>query len=72
MFGGSGSHNEMVHNRGSPLDYDNYARLLEDDSWKYENILKYFKRAENYVGTLINQTQESQSFSYIYGIMLAK
>ncbi|CAL8130330.1 unnamed protein product [Orchesella dallaii] len=52
MFGGSSSHNEMVYNRGSPKDYDNYARILNDPSWKYENVVKYFKKVETFIGAL--------------------
>lgn len=50
MLGGSGSHNGMVHSRGSPKDYDNWAHLLNDDSFKYENLVKYFKKMESFVG----------------------
>ncbi len=50
MLGGSGSHNDMVHSRGSPRDYDNWADLLNDDSFNYTNVLKYFKRMETFVG----------------------
>lgn len=50
MLGGSASHNDMVHNRGSPRDYDNWATLLNDESFNYSNVLKYFKRMETFVG----------------------
>lgn len=50
MLGGSGSHNDMVHSRGSPKDYDNWATLLNDTSFNYSNVLKYFKRMETFVG----------------------
>ncbi|KAG4079688.1 hypothetical protein HA402_009074 [Bradysia odoriphaga] len=50
MLGGSGSHNDMVHSRGSPRDFDNWATLLNDDSFNYTNVLKYFKRMETFVG----------------------
>ncbi|KAJ6635171.1 4-pyridoxate dehydrogenase [Pseudolycoriella hygida] len=50
MLGGSGSHNDMIHSRGSPHDYDNWASLLKDDSFKYSNVLKYFKRMETFIG----------------------
>lgn len=50
MLGGSASHNDMVHSRGSPKDYDNWATLLNDTSFNYSNVLKYFKRMETFVG----------------------
>lgn len=50
MLGGSSAHNEMMHNRGSPKDYDNWAALLNDDSFNYTNVLKYFKKMETFIG----------------------
>ncbi|CAL8130308.1 unnamed protein product [Orchesella dallaii] len=52
MLGGSGSHNDMAHTRGSPFDYNNYAHLLNDTSWTYSNVLKYFKLNEDFIGQL--------------------
>ena len=51
MLGGSGSHNDLVHNRGSPKDYDKVARLLNDSSWEYENVVEFFKKTETWQGT---------------------
>lgn len=50
MLGGSGSHNDVIHSRGSPKDYDNWATILNDDSFSYDNVLKYFKKMETFVG----------------------
>lgn len=49
MLGGSGSHNEMVHSRGSPKDFDNWAEIVDDESWTYANLLQYFKMSETFV-----------------------
>ncbi|ODM87920.1 Oxygen-dependent choline dehydrogenase, partial [Orchesella cincta] len=56
--GGSGSHNDMVHNRGSPKDYDNYAEVANDSSWRYENVLEHFKKYENFIGELFTGEHE--------------
>ena len=32
------------------LDMDNWANYTQDDSWSYKNMLKYFKKSENYSG----------------------
>jgi choline dehydrogenase len=40
----------MVYNRGNPNDYDAWARITKDDSWKYENLLRFFKKSEAYHG----------------------
>ncbi|ODM95746.1 Oxygen-dependent choline dehydrogenase [Orchesella cincta] len=58
MLGGSGSHNDMIHNRGNPKDFDNYARILNDSSWTYENVLKHFIKNENFIGTLFTGDYE--------------
>ncbi|CAL8124704.1 unnamed protein product [Orchesella dallaii] len=50
VMGGSSSINTMVVNRGSPHDFDNWARLTGDLSWSYSNLLQYFKKWENYAG----------------------
>ena len=31
-------------------DYDAWANLTKDDSWKYKNVLQIFKQLENYTG----------------------
>lgn len=50
MLGGSSSHNSLNHNRGSPKDYDNWSTILNDDSFNYTNVVKYFKRMETFIG----------------------
>lgn len=40
----------MFFNRGSPQDYDNWAALTGDSSWKYSNLLRLFKKLETYDG----------------------
>lgn len=40
--------NGMALNRGSPYDYDNWARISGDQSWNYASMMKYFKKVENY------------------------
>lgn len=65
MLGGSGSHNDMVHSRGSPRDYDNWANLLNDDSFNYANIVKYFKKMENFVGQRFGAGDDDGTFRII-------
>lgn len=61
VLGGSGSHNNLHWERGSPYDYQRWANLTGDDSWLYENVLPYFKRIENYKGQFSNATGEGLS-----------
>lgn len=59
MYGGSGSHNDNAYNRGSPYDYDNFANITGDASWRYENVLQHFQNFENFSGMLINENERN-------------
>lgn len=46
MLGGSASLNDFYFIRGCPDDFDGWAAITGDDSWKYENFIEYFKKSE--------------------------
>ncbi|ODN02511.1 Oxygen-dependent choline dehydrogenase [Orchesella cincta] len=50
MLGGTSSISNSLFNRASPHDFNNWAKMTGDDSWKYDNLLPYFRKSENYVG----------------------
>ena len=47
-LGGSSSINGMIYMRGQARDYDQWAQLTGDMSWRWENTLPYFKLLEIY------------------------
>lgn len=46
MLGGTSSLNYMVYSRGHPTDYENWADITKDPTWKWENVLPYFMKSE--------------------------
>jgi choline dehydrogenase len=49
-LGGCSVINGMIHMRGQSRDYDGWADLLGEPSWRYEHVLKLFKRHEDHWG----------------------
>ncbi|MBD3728185.1 MAG: GMC family oxidoreductase N-terminal domain-containing protein [Sphingomonadales bacterium] len=47
VLGGSSSINGMVHFRGHPLDFDDWAQM-GCTGWDYASILPYFRKSEDY------------------------
>ena len=47
VIGGSGSINAMVHVRGQPQDFDDWA-ALGNPGWGWDDVLPYFKKAEDH------------------------
>jgi choline dehydrogenase len=50
VLGGSSSINGMIYMRGQAGDYDRWADLTGDDSWRWEAVLPLFKKSEDYHG----------------------
>lgn len=65
MLGGSGSHNGNFYNRGSPHDYNNFAKITGDDTWSWGNVLKHFKNFERFVGKLIKENERAGIYQNI-------
>ncbi|ODM99988.1 Glucose dehydrogenase [FAD, quinone] [Orchesella cincta] len=49
-LGGTGNLNYLMHLRGNPLDFDNWATITGDPTWGYDGVLPYFIRSEHFVG----------------------
>ncbi|MEX9357486.1 GMC family oxidoreductase, partial [Proteus mirabilis] len=46
VLGGSSSVNGMIYIRGQKQDYDNWAQVYGCDGWSYQDVLPWFKKAE--------------------------
>ena len=49
VLGGSSSINGLIYIRGQPEDFDHWAQL-GNRGWSWDDVLPYFKRAENWEG----------------------
>ena len=47
-LGGCSSINGMIYMRGQSRDYDQWAQITGDDSWRWDQVLPYFKHHEDY------------------------
>ncbi|CAG9861358.1 unnamed protein product [Phyllotreta striolata] len=47
-IGGTSLLNQLIYSRGNPIDYDRWSDLLVDPTWRYENVLGYFKKSEDF------------------------
>uniref|UniRef100_A0A2A4JWF9 Glucose-methanol-choline oxidoreductase N-terminal domain-containing protein n=1 Tax=Heliothis virescens TaxID=7102 RepID=A0A2A4JWF9_HELVI len=45
MLGGSSSLNYMIYHKGQPRDFDSWAEIVKDESWKWTNVLPYFLKS---------------------------
>jgi choline dehydrogenase len=48
VLGGSSSINGMIYMRGQARDYEQWADLTGDDSWRWDKVLPWFKKSENH------------------------
>ena len=50
VLGGSSSINGMIYMRGQAQDYDRWAEVTGDPSWRWERVLPMFMKSEDYYG----------------------
>ncbi|MFC5510824.1 GMC family oxidoreductase [Massilia jejuensis] len=48
VLGGSSSINGMIYMRGQKEDYDRWAEVSGDDSWRWNEVLPLFKKSEDH------------------------
>jgi choline dehydrogenase len=47
-LGGCSSINGMIYMRGQSRDYEEWARLTGDDAWRWDEVIRVFKRHEDH------------------------
>lgn len=57
-LGGSGNLGWMISLRGHTRDFDNWAKLVEDESYEYNKFRKWFQRHENFVGNTTDRKKK--------------
>ena len=50
VLGGCSSINGMIYMRGQTRDYETWADLTGDDSWRWQNVLPIFRQTEDHHG----------------------
>ncbi len=50
VLGGSSSINGMIYMRGQSQDYDRWADVSGDATWRWDSVLPHFTRSEDYHG----------------------
>ncbi|CAG7828806.1 unnamed protein product, partial [Allacma fusca] len=58
-LGGSSTLNFMIYLRGHKYDYERWVNVTGDPRWNYENVLRLFKKSENYQGEWDNDRYHS-------------
>ena len=65
-LGGCSSINGMIYMRGQARDYDQWAHLTGDDSWRWEQVLPAFRRHEDH-WRLDKSNEASPAFASLHG-----
>ncbi len=63
-LGGCSSINGMIYMRGQARDYDQWAALTGDDSWRWDNALPFFKAHEDHHRL---DAQQDPAFAALHG-----
>ena len=65
-LGGCSSINGMIYMRGQARDYDQWAQLTGDDSWRWDQVLPAFRRHEDH-WRLDKSNEASPAFASLHG-----
>ncbi|MDD2711413.1 MAG: GMC family oxidoreductase N-terminal domain-containing protein [Simplicispira sp.] len=65
-LGGCSSINGMIYMRGQARDYEQWAQLTGDDTWRWDNVLPAFRRHEDH-WRLDQPGNASEAFESLHG-----
>lgn len=66
-LGGSSSINGMIYMRGQARDYERWAEVTGDDTWRWGNVLSSFKMHEDHYKLDAGSAQVNPQFSRLHG-----
>ena len=66
VLGGCSSINGMIYMRGQSRDYDQWARLIGDDAWRWDACLPFFKQHEDH--QVVAAAARDPEFAAYHGI----
>ncbi len=67
-LGGCSSINGMIYMRGQSRDYDQWAQLTGDDTWRWDQVLTAFRQHEDhYLGDAAQAAQKDGEFDRYHG-----
>ena len=67
-LGGCSSINGMIYMRGQSRDYDEWARITGDDTWRWANVLPAFRQHEDHHGGASRHGALDATFAEFHGV----
>ncbi len=66
-LGGSSSINGMIYMRGQARDYDGWADITGDDTWRWDQVLPDFRLHEDHYKLDAGSPQATEAFAKLHG-----
>jgi choline dehydrogenase len=60
-LGGSSNLDNLAYVRGSTMDYEQWTMLTGDMSWGYSQLVPFFRRTEQFIGSSTDSTKTFES-----------
>ena len=62
LLGGSSSNSYQLYSPGNRYDYDKWAEIVNDTTWKWENVLPYLKKSQKLDDYTIGNSSHGKFF----------